>query len=92
MPFPLTAAVENWEEIDTPNAMAEHMMTGLRLVEEGVSRVDFARRFGQPIDAVYGAAIRRLEGYGMLWQDGDSIRLTPRARLLSNQVFVEFMP
>jgi oxygen-independent coproporphyrinogen-3 oxidase len=92
LPFPLTASVENWEKIEIPDAMAEHMLTGLRLIEEGVSLADFERRFGTPLDAVYGDALQRLMGYGLLKRDGDTIRLTPRARLLSNQVFVQFMP
>jgi coproporphyrinogen III oxidase-like Fe-S oxidoreductase len=68
------------------------MLTGLRLIEEGVSAADFQRRFGVPIRDVYGSALDWLTCNGLLRTDGDSIRLTPRARLLSNRVFVQFMP
>jgi len=89
--FPLTPTVEHSEPINTIAAMSEHMMTGLRLIGEGVSVAGFAARFGVPIHAVYGGAIEQLTGYGLLHQAGDSLQLTPRARLLSNQVFVQFI-
>jgi oxygen-independent coproporphyrinogen-3 oxidase len=92
LPFPMTPTVAQWEAIDAPAAMAEHMLTGLRLIEEGVSMADFQRRFGVPIREVYGGALDWLTRNGLLRDDGDSIRLTARARLLSNQVFVQFMP
>jgi len=89
--FPLTPTVEHSEPINTTAAMSEHMMTGLRLIGEGVSVSGFAARFGVPIQEVYGGAIEQLTGYGLLHQAGDSLQLTPRARLLSNQVFVQFI-
>lgn len=91
LPFPLTSTVERHEKIDQAGAMAEHMMTGLRLVREGVSMEGFRQRFGAPIGDVYGEAIDQLTGYDLLRQEGDRLTLTPRARLLSNQVFVQFM-
>ncbi len=92
LPFPLTPTVERYEVIDVPGAMAEHMMTGLRLVEEGVSAEGFYRRFGRSLREVYGGVLDWLSECNLLRQDGDQIRLTPRARLLSNQVFLRFMP
>jgi oxygen-independent coproporphyrinogen-3 oxidase len=92
LPFPFTPTVECHERIDDAGAMAEHMMTGLRLVEEGVSVEGFRERFGVPIREVYGEQIDWLTGYDLLRQDGDRLRLTARARLLSNQVFLRFMP
>ncbi|MEP7284433.1 MAG: radical SAM family heme chaperone HemW [Chloroflexota bacterium] len=91
LPFPITPTVEQTESIDTANAMAEHMLTGLRLIHEGVSVAAFERRFGLPMQSVYGAALDQLKGYGLLEQHGDTLRLTARARLLSNQVFLQFM-
>src|SRR5450432_798585 len=37
MPFPLTATADHIEAIDQRTAMAEHMITGLRLLREGIS-------------------------------------------------------
>jgi oxygen-independent coproporphyrinogen-3 oxidase len=90
-PYPLTATVERCETITTAGAMAEHMLTGLRLIHEGVSVSGFAERFGVPIESIYGEPLERLTSYGLLTRQGDEIRLTPRARLLSNRVFMEFM-
>jgi oxygen-independent coproporphyrinogen-3 oxidase len=92
LPFPMTPTVERWEVIDTPAAMAEHMLTGLRLIEEGVNVADFQQRFGVPIREVYGSALDWLTRHDLLRDDGDAIRLTPRARLISNRVFIQFMP
>jgi oxygen-independent coproporphyrinogen-3 oxidase len=89
--YPLTPAVERYHIVERDDEMAEHMMTGLRLTREGVSASGFAQRFGVSIFDVYAAQIERFEFCGLLCRDGDRIRLTPRARLLSNQVFAEFM-
>jgi oxygen-independent coproporphyrinogen III oxidase len=92
LPFPFTPTVERHDVIDAPGEMAEHMMTGLRLIEEGISVEGFRQRFGLPIRQVYGAALDWLTHVDLIRQDGDLLRLTPRARLLSNQVFLQFMP
>jgi putative oxygen-independent coproporphyrinogen III oxidase len=86
LPFPITPSMEHNEPVDTSAAMAEHMMTGLRLTREG-----FKERFGHSIDKVFGEALAQLTGYGLLVSADDSIRLTNQARLLSNRVFLEFM-
>lgn len=91
LPFPMTPTVEHSEPIDHDGSMAEHMMTGLRLVEEGISVDGFRQRFGADLNNVYGDEIDWLLRYDLLRQDGDTLRLAPRARLLSNQVFLKFM-
>lgn len=90
-PFPLTPAVETHHAVDREDEMAEHMLTGLRLTREGISMFGFEQRFGVPIADVYGPVIARFEQQGLLCREADTLRLTPRARLLSNQIFVEFM-
>jgi oxygen-independent coproporphyrinogen III oxidase len=92
LPFPFTPTVERHDVIDAPNEMAAHMMTGLRLIEEGISVEGFRQRFGLSIRQVYGSVLDWLTQYDLIRQDGDLLRLTPRARLLSNQVFLRFMP
>lgn len=91
--FPRTPATVQAHPVTRREEMAETMMMGLRLTEEGVSRRAFAARFGQPLEAVYGAEIERLVAWGLLtWSaDGDRLRLTPRGRLLGNQVFMAFV-
>lgn len=90
LPFPMIATVENCTPIDLAASMTEHMMTGLRLMQEGVSIDGFQQRFGVAIDMVYGKTLDRLVYHDLLRREGDRLRLSPQARLLSNRVFVEF--
>lgn len=80
------------ETIDERLAMGETMLLGLRLVREGVGYADFASRHGQPMQTVFGAELARLEDRGLLARLPDRVRLTRAARLVGNQVFVEFLP
>jgi len=84
--------VERSEPIDPSASMAEHMMTGLRLLREGIDMVAFEERFGVPLMQMYGDVIEHFTGCGLLRKDGDRLRLTPAARLVSNQIFLEFFP
>ncbi len=82
--------VDQAEETDTDRELGETMMMGLRLLT-GVSHGAFRRRFGRELSAVYGEEIRDLEERGLLISDCAGIRLTPRGRLLGNQVFGAFL-
>jgi len=66
-------------------------MMGLRLVQEGVSAEVFQRRFGQPLEELFGAQIQHLIQLGLLEWSDTCLRLTQRGRLLGNRVFVEFL-
>jgi oxygen-independent coproporphyrinogen-3 oxidase len=79
------------EEIDESLAMDETMMLGLRLVQEGVPRARFQRRFGHSLLQVYPKEIVTLEMAGLLEQLPDRIRLSERGRLLANEVFGRFL-
>jgi oxygen-independent coproporphyrinogen-3 oxidase len=94
LPFPVTPATEESVTIDREMEISETMMMGLRLTREGVSVSAFHKRFGEELEAVFGAQIERLSAYGLLeWFDeGESrLRLTKQGRLLGNQVFLEFL-
>ncbi|MGC8782491.1 MAG: coproporphyrinogen-III oxidase family protein, partial [Anaerolineae bacterium] len=80
------------ELIDRRTAMAETMMLGLRLVQEGVADAAFREQFGLGLDEAFGAEIARLTAAGLLERLPDRVRLTPAGRLLGNQVFAAFMP
>ncbi|MEX1143388.1 MAG: radical SAM family heme chaperone HemW [Anaerolineales bacterium] len=93
-PFPRTPATASAETVEASREMAETMMMGLRLVEAGVSRDEFGRRFGRQLDEVYGLEIARLSELGLLESvngQRNAVRLTERGRLLGNQVFMEFL-
>ncbi|MCC6905412.1 MAG: coproporphyrinogen III oxidase family protein, partial [Anaerolineae bacterium] len=80
-------ALEGFEEITRRIEMSETAFLGLRLVREGLSRAAFAARFGESLDAVFGDTFTVLERQGLIAHDGDCLRLTERAYLISNQVF-----
>ena len=65
------------------------MMMGLRLYT-GVDPGQFAARFGEPPAYVYGEVIEELADDGLLETAGGSFVLTPRGRLLGNEVFSRF--
>ncbi len=73
------------------DAMAEHMFLGLRL-SDGVSRSAFNQEFGRSLESVYGTVTADLARLGLLIQKDDTLSLTRRGMLLSNQVFARFLP
>lgn len=93
--FPATPASYSLQVIDRPDEIAETMITGLRLVEEGINITGFNKRFGLDLDEYFPLQIERLVGLGLLeWADYNGehvLRLTIPGRLLGNQVFVEFV-
>ena len=71
-------------------ALEEHFFLGLRL-NRGVELRDVTATFGpQAVDNL-SPAIAELINDGLLQRDGDRINLTPRGRLLSNEVFQAFL-
>ncbi len=91
MPFPFTASVEWHEQIDKPTAMLEHLLTGLRLVRQGVCESEFQARFGVGLLEVFGTPFQRLCQQGLLEREGETWRLTASARLISNRVFAALL-
>ena len=68
----------------------EAWFLGLRL-HAGVGVAALRREVGaEPVERALGAVARLVEG-GLLASDGKTVRLTPRGRLLSNEVFQEFL-
>ena len=84
-----TPAIESVEAIDRRLEMAETLMLGLRL-DVGVGVDEFALRFGATPAQVYGATLDDLGGLGLLGCVDGRLRLTPRGRLLGNEVFARF--
>jgi oxygen-independent coproporphyrinogen-3 oxidase len=79
------------EVIDEALEISETMIMGLRLCE-GVSLEDFEERFGLPLTEAYEGQIRVLVAQGLLDMNDRGLRLTPRGRLLGNEVFERFLP
>jgi len=92
--FPVGPACEERLERDLFTEMQETLMLGLRLTEEGVSRTGFHARFSMPLETVFQREVDDLQRLGLLEWGGenfDRLRLTSRARLLGNQVFLRFV-
>ncbi len=91
LPFPLSPAVVNHHLQSRHDDMGEFMMTGMRLTREGISSIEFESRFGARLQDVYGRELDELIRLELIeWQAG-RLRLTPRGRLLGNQVFLRFV-
>ncbi|MDD2335736.1 MAG: radical SAM family heme chaperone HemW [Geobacteraceae bacterium] len=71
-------------------AMAECLFLGLRLTE-GVSLDHFYKEFSVSFQEVFGTACADLFAAGLLEIRNGYLRLTEKARILSNQVFVRFL-
>jgi coproporphyrinogen III oxidase-like Fe-S oxidoreductase len=92
--FPRTPATQVAQPIDQHTEIGETMMMGLRLTQEGVSRSAFQERFNLDMEEYFRKEISDLVSYGLLEWAGvgnDILRLTPRGRLLGNQVFMRFI-
>lgn len=81
----------NREEIDNRTSMAETMMLGLRLLDEGVDEGSFAHRHGVTLEATYGPVIASLIDMGMLERHAAGVRLSGRGLLLANDVVARFL-
>ena len=89
--YPLSTAVAGKTELTPSDQMGETMMTGLRLLQEGVSTADFARQFGRSLEEMYGRDIAELTEWGLLAEEDGRLRLTSRGIFVSNQVFQRFV-
>ena len=69
---------------------AETLMLALRK-REGICLADYAQRFGEELDVVFGETIEKWMGLGLLEQHEAHLRLTQRGLFLANEVFVELI-
>ena len=79
------------EEINRDLAMSETMILGLRL-NEGIAFDAFAKRFGEDARERYAKELKELRELGLIEMSDTRVWLTPRGRLLSNQVFWRLLP
>jgi len=89
--FPCGPAISDQIPVDRTSEIGELMMMGLRLTREGVSAETFKKRFDVNLEDLFNQPITRFSELGLLEWAGDNLRLTPRGRLLGNQVFMEFI-
>jgi len=79
------------EVIDPALEIAETIILGLRL-GEGIKKETVNSRFGIDIMERFRPQIAEMAGAGLMEQDNGYLTLTPRGRLLSNEVFWRFLP
>jgi len=72
------------------SAIEEAFFLGLRL-NRGVDLQEMASQFDAAVVESYRPVILELSQFGLLQMEGDVLRLTPRGRLLSNEVFQAFL-
>ena len=71
--------------------MAETMMLGLRLTQEGIDCARFQARFGQDPRVKFAAEIATFTRRGLLEVVGGHLRLTPQGVFLASEVMVAFV-
>lgn len=75
--------------VSAAQALEESFFLGLRL-NKGIDLAELRVDFGSRVDE-YKSIIDDLEESSLLERQGDLLRLTPRGRLLSNEVFERFI-
>jgi oxygen-independent coproporphyrinogen-3 oxidase len=79
-------------ELDVASdTVTDTAILGLRL-DDGIDIARFGARFGASGSARIAASLRRLDGRGLVRWSGDRVRLTPRGRIMANEVFVQLLP
>jgi oxygen-independent coproporphyrinogen-3 oxidase len=89
--FPRTPATAEAVLVDRDDEIAETLIMGLRLTQEGIRRVDFADRFGVDLLEIHGKTLERFIHHGLLHVDNQVVRLTQQGRFLSNVIFRELV-
>jgi oxygen-independent coproporphyrinogen-3 oxidase len=77
-------------EVSRQAALEETFFLGLRLAC-GVDLEKVREKFGTLVVTGLAPVLVDLAGVGLIDWEGDSVRLTPRGRLLSNEVFERFL-
>lgn len=77
------------DELDDEKLAGERAFLGLRLTD-GISVNDYERATGIDLKAKYDGELARLADTGLIEFTGDSLRLTHRGMLFSNEVFAVF--
>lgn len=83
-------AIAGEERLTKKETLEEGLFLGLRKTT-GINTDWFLKRFGAPLKDLYVSKIAALKKEGLLYEDGNNIRLTRKGLLLSNEVFCEFM-
>lgn len=86
----MNRAPHNVTPVTAPSAIEESFFLGLRL-NRGIDLDGLRTEFGLETVGVWESAIQECVQDGLLEQQGATLRLTARGRLLSNEVFARFL-
>jgi oxygen-independent coproporphyrinogen-3 oxidase len=78
------------EGLSASDFLLETIMMGLRL-EEGIGRVEFERRFGTTLEALFPGLWGRWEGRGLADSPGRTLHLTERGRMILDALLGEVL-
>lgn len=78
------------ERVTRKAQIEEFMFLGLRMIN-GISRENFEKAFGMPIEGIYQEELRELAEQGLLEKKAGRIYLTERGQELSNYVLAKFL-
>jgi oxygen-independent coproporphyrinogen-3 oxidase len=78
------------ERLEGRAARGEAALLALRM-NEGLDLAAWQSAHGQSLDAEFGEALRKPRQAGCLEESGGRLRLSPRGRLLANEVFQAFL-
>jgi oxygen-independent coproporphyrinogen-3 oxidase len=76
--------------VDTERALEEEFFLGLRL-NRGISTAEIERRLGTSLSPEHSSLLEVLVRDGFLHRSAARIALTPRGRLVSNEIFERFL-
>lgn len=85
------SAVISKNVLDARDAAAEDLFLGLRLMRRGVNLCEHLARFGEDLHAARADELARFCEAGLVELEQDTLRLTARGALLSNEVFAAFV-
>jgi oxygen-independent coproporphyrinogen-3 oxidase len=83
-------AIVSRYDLNETERQEEALFLGLRLMK-GIGLDSFKERFGFDLRSRFRSNINHLLDAGLIEVSPDSLRLTPRGWMLSNEVFTEFM-
>jgi oxygen-independent coproporphyrinogen-3 oxidase len=79
-----------FNRISPRSALEEEFFLGLRL-NDGIDLRSLREQFGEQAVREHCPTIAQATADGLLLHEGDRVRLTPRGRMLSNEVFARFL-
>lgn len=82
--------VETTHKNTRKDSISDYLFTGLRKIE-GIDLTEFEKKFGEPIENLFGEVLRSFQERGLLEQGKSHLRFTKKGLDLSNTVLRELV-